>query len=289
MKELVVISGKGGTGKTTFVLALGSIFKGCVLADCDVDAADMFLVLNPEIKKEYEFSGGKKAFIDKTNCTECGKCIEVCEYNAISNDFVVDEIKCEGCGACVYFCPEKTIEFNEVVSGRVFISETRLGAFVHARLNPGMENSGKLVSRVRNEAKKIAIERGKNLIITDGSPGVGCPVISSISGADYVVIVSEPTVSGIHDLERVIDLLQHFKIKGGVIVNKYDLNPEKAKEIEEYCINSGIDFLGKIPYNIEVVLEAINNSKTIIEYNPESDVSLSIKTIGSKIANILKI
>ena len=289
MKELVVISGKGGTGKTTFVLALGSIFKGCVLADCDVDAADMFLVLNPEIKKEYEFSGGKKAFIDKTNCTECGKCIEVCEYNAISDDFVVDEIKCEGCGACVYFCPEKTIEFNEVVSGKVFISESRLGPFVHARLNPGMENSGKLVSRVRNEAKKIAIERGKNLIITDGSPGVGCPVISSISGADYVVIVSEPTVSGIHDLERVVDLLQHFKIKGGVVVNKYDLNPDKAKEIENYCNRFGVDFLGRIPYRIEEVLEAMNNSKTIVEHNPQGDVSLSVKAIGNEIATILKI
>ena len=289
MKELVVISGKGGTGKTTFVLALGSIFKGCILADCDVDAADMFLVLNPEIKQEYEFSGGKKAFIDKTNCTECGKCIEVCEYNAISDDFVVDEIKCEGCGACVYFCPEKTIEFNEVVSGKVFISESRLGPFVHARLNPGMENSGKLVSRVRNEAKKIAIERDKNLIITDGSPGVGCPVISSISGADYVVIVSEPTVSGIHDLERVVDLLQHFKIKGGVVVNKYDLNPDKAKEIEDFCDRFGVDFLGKIPYKIEEVLDAMNNSKTVVEYNPQSIVSQSIKNITDKIKNIVKI
>ena len=289
MKELVVISGKGGTGKTTFVLALGSIFKGCVLADCDVDAADMFLVLNPETKQEYEFSGGKKAFIDKTNCTECGKCIEVCEYNAISDNFVVDEIKCEGCGACVYFCPEKTIEFNEVVSGKVFISETRLGAFVHARLNPGMENSGKLVSRVRNEAKKIAIERDKNLIVTDGSPGVGCPVISSISGADYVVIVSEPTVSGIHDLERVVDLLQHFKIKGGVVVNKYDLNPDKAKEIEDFCNRFDVDFLGKIPYKIEEVLDAMNKSKTVIENNPQGILSHSIMNIADKIKNILKI
>ncbi len=289
MKELVVISGKGGTGKTTFVLALGSIFKDCVLSDCDVDAADMFLVLNPEVKQEYEFSGGKKAFIDKANCTECGKCIEVCEYDAISDDFIVDEIKCEGCGACVYFCPEKTIDFDEVVSGKVFISESRLGPFVHARLNPGMENSGKLVSRVRNEAKKIAIERDKNLIITDGSPGVGCPVISSVSGADYVVIVSEPTVSGIHDLERVVDLLQHFKIKGGVVVNKYDLNTEKAKEIEGYCGRFGVDFLGKIPYKIEEVLDAMNKSKTIIEDDPQSTVSQSVKNIAEKIKFILKI
>ncbi|BBB31833.1 cobyrinic acid a,c-diamide synthase [Thermotomaculum hydrothermale] len=289
MKELVVISGKGGTGKTTFVLALGSIFKNSVLADCDVDAADMFLVLNPSVKEEYEFSGGKKAFIDKTNCTECGKCIEVCEYNAISPDFVVDEIKCEGCGACVYFCPEKTIEFNEIVSGSVFISDTRLGPFVHARLKPGMENSGKLVSKVRNEAKKIAIEKNAELTLTDGSPGVGCPVISSISGADYVAIVTEPTVSGIHDLERVVDLLNHFKIKGGVIVNKWDLNPEKSNEVESLSNRMGIDFLGKIPYKIEDVLGAMNNSKTIIEYNPESEVSKSIKNIADKIKNIINI
>ncbi len=287
MKELVVISGKGGTGKTTFVLALGSIFKGSVLADCDVDAADMFLVLNPEVKESYDFSGGKKAFIDKTNCTECGKCIEVCEYDAISPDFVVDEVKCEGCGSCVYFCPEKTIEFNEVVSGKVFISETRLGPFVHARLKPGMENSGKLVSKVRNEAKKIAIEKGKEIILTDGSPGVGCPVISSISGADYVVVITEPTVSGIHDLERVIDLLQHFKITGGVVVNKWDLNPDKSHEIEGFCERLGVDFLGKIPYKIEDVLNAMNNSQTVIEYNPDCEVAKAIKNISARLRNIL--
>lgn len=287
MKEIVVISGKGGTGKTTFVLALGSLFKNIVLADCDVDAADMFLVLKPDVKTEYEFSGGKKAFIDKTACTECGKCIEVCEYDAISPDFVVDEIKCEGCGACVYFCPEKTIEFNEVVSGMVFISETRLGPFVHAKLNPGMENSGKLVSRVRNEAKKIAVEKEKDFILTDGSPGVGCPVISSISGADYVVIVSEPTVSGVHDLERVGDLLAHFKIKGGVVVNKWDLNKEKTDEIEEVSKKLRLDFLGKIPYEIDTVLAAMNNEKTVIEYNPRSEVSKSVKLIAEKLKSVI--
>ncbi len=280
MKEIVVISGKGGTGKTTFVLGLASFFKNSVLADCDVDAADMFLILEPEIKKEYQFSGGKKAYIDKTNCTECGRCIEVCEYNAISPDFVVDSIKCEGCGACVYFCPEKTIEFNEVVSGKVFVSETRLGPFVHARLNPGMENSGKLVSRVRNEAKQIAIDRGKEFILTDGSPGVGCPVISSISGADYVVVVTEPTVSGLHDLERVVDLLLHFKIRGGVVVNKWDLNPDKAFEIESVCKKFQVDFLGRIPYRIEDVLDAMNNSKTVVEHNPSGEVSQSIRDIA---------
>ncbi len=287
MKEVVVISGKGGTGKTTVVLALASLFKDVVLADCDVDAADMFLILEPEIKKGYNFVGGKKAFIDKTNCTECGKCIEVCEYNAISDDFVVDDVKCEGCGACVYFCPEKTIEFNDIVSGKVFISETRLGPFVHARLNPGMENSGKLVSRVRNEAKNIAIERGMKLILTDGSPGVGCPVISSISGADYVVLVSEPTVSGLHDLERVVDLIMHFKIKGGVVVNKWDLNVEKTAGIESFCKKTGIDVLGRIPYQIKPVVDAMNRGMTIIEYDKKCDVSVAVSGILNRLKSAI--
>lgn len=242
MKELVVISGKGGTGKTSIVASFAALAENAVLADCDVDAADLHLVLGPEVKQTSDFSGGKQASIVTQKCIGCGRCMDLCRFGAISFDgpandlvartFVVDPISCEGCKVCVQFCPVDAIEFKDSINGQWFISDTRFGPMVHARLGIAEENSGKLVTLIRKEAKRIADEQGKDLIIVDGSPGIGCPVIASIAGADLVLIVTEPTLSGKHDLERVAELARGFNIPILVCINKADINPEVANEIE---------------------------------------------------------
>jgi MinD superfamily P-loop ATPase len=242
LKELVVISGKGGTGKTSIVASFAALAENAVLADCDVDAADLHLVLGPEVKQTSDFSGGKQASIVTQKCIGCGRCMDLCRFGAISFDgpandlvartFVVDPISCEGCKVCVQFCPVDAIEFKDSINGQWFISDTRFGPMVHARLGIAEENSGKLVTLIRKEAKRIADEQGKDLIIVDGSPGIGCPVIASIAGADLVLIVTEPTLSGKHDLERVAELARGFNIPILVCINKADINPEVANEIE---------------------------------------------------------
>lgn len=267
MKELTIISGKGGTGKTSITAAFASLAKSKVMADCDVDAADLHLILKPEIKYREKFYGGRIAYINKDLCTECGKCREVCQFDAISEDYIVDPISCEGCSVCVHFCPVNAIDFTEHLNGEWFISETRFGPLVHAKLGVAEENSGKLVSLVRQQAKLLAEEKKLDFVIIDGAPGVGCPVISSITGADAVLVVTEPTLSGLHDLKRVVQLSYgHFHIPTFVCVNKYDLNIDISDKIEKFCQIENIDFVGKIIYD-KIVTQAMVQGKSIIEFS----------------------
>jgi len=232
MKELVIISGKGGTGKTSLMAAFASLAGNMVLCDADVDAADLHLITAPRVKERHDFQGGHTAIINQDKCTQCGICQDLCKWNAVSDDFEVDSIACEGCGVCVYLCPEKAIDFPLNTCGEWFISDTGFGPMVHARLGIAEENSGKLVSLVRKKAKELADEKKLDLILTDGPPGVGCPVIAAIGGASGVLIVTEPTVSGKHDMERVVRLAAHFKVPAMVCVNKYDLNLDQTHAIE---------------------------------------------------------
>ncbi len=264
MKELVVISGKGGTGKTSITGALTTLMPNTMLADCDVDAPDLHLLLQPHIQKKTPFSGGKVARIDKSKCTECGICREVCRFDAITPDYVVEEISCEGCGVCVWNCPENAIAFEERDSGEWYVSTTRFGDMVHARLHPGEENSGKLVTQMRQAARELGKEKGADYMLVDGPPGVGCPVISSIGGADLLLIVTEPTRSAIHDMQRALQLAQHFKVRASICINKYDLNEEMTREIEKYCQANDLPVLGTIAFNKEFVASQIKG-KAVLE------------------------
>jgi len=265
VRQIVIISGKGGTGKTVITGAFAALAKNKVMADCDVDAADLYLLLKPSIKETREFRSGKTAFIDKTKCVECGKCIELCRFSAIREDFIVSGVSCEGCAFCSFACPSNAIEMKENVAGEWFISDTRFGPMVHAKLAAAEENSGKLVSLVRNEARKLAEKTNADWVIIDGAPGIGCPVIASLSGIDLAVVVTEPTLSGLHDADRVIRVAKHFGVLVKVIVNKYDLNPDMAKKIEEYCKKNEITLLGKVPFD-KCVVESVVEGTTIIEY-----------------------
>jgi len=286
MKEIVIISGKGGTGKTSIVSSFAALAENKVLADCDVDAADLHLILSPEIKEKEEFLAGKNAVIDRDICNSCGRCIEVCRFDAISDDYVIDPIDCEGCGVCAYFCPVEAIEMKEKTAGRLFISDTRYGPLFHAKLNIAEDNSGKLVTRVKEEAKKHAKEHGCELVLVDGPPGIGCPVISSVSGANVLLIVTEPTVSGIHDLKRVLELANHFRIKSSVCINKYDINKDVSDEIKAYCLKNNIDVAGEIPYDLDFT-NAMIEGKSIVEYS-DGDASDKVKKIWERVYNAVK-
>lgn len=276
MKELVVISGKGGTGKTSIVAAFAALAKKAVLADCDVDAADLHLLLQPDIKQSHDFSGGKLASVITEKCIGCGRCEEVCNFDAAifngpANDVVeitytIDSIACEGCSVCVHFCPVDAIEFKDAINGKWFVSDTRFGPMLHAKLGIAEENSGKLVSLIRKEAKRIAAEQNRNLIIVDGSPGIGCPVIASIAGADLVLVVTEPTIAAQHDLDRVAELTEHFKIPTVVCINKYDINVKIAKAIEKESLERNLKVVGKIAYDVAVTKAQIA-AKSIVEYS----------------------
>ncbi len=282
MKELVILSGKGGTGKTSLTAAFAAICKKSVLCDADVDAADLHLLMSPEIKQTTDFLGGGLAIIDPEKCTECGQCIELCRFNAISDDFVVDKIDCEGCGVCVDLCPEKAIDFPTQICGQWFVSDTRFGPMIHARLGIAEENSGKLVALVRQQAKEFAKKNSIDLLLTDGPPGVGCPVIASIGGATAIVIVTEPTVSGIHDMERALELAKFFKVPAMIIVNKYDLNPDMTEQIEQSVKKRGLTFIGKIPFDPDFTKSMVQ-AKTIMEYEDNSDISLKVKEVWERI------
>ncbi len=259
MKELIVISGKGGTGKTSLTAAFAALAHEAVLADCDVDAADLHLVLEPSVRQVSDFSGGKQAAIDAQKCIGCGRCEDMCRFDAIRHNgpgntiavktYTVDPVSCEGCKVCVEFCPVQAIAFNNAINSQWFISDTRFGPMVHAKLGIAEENSGKLVTLIRQKAKELATERQANLLIADGSPGIGCPVIASITGADLVLIVTEPTLSGRHDLERVADLTASFGIRTLLCINKADINPEITAQIEEEARQRGITAVGEIPYD----------------------------------------
>jgi MinD superfamily P-loop ATPase len=286
MKELIVISGKGGTGKTSLIAAFASLAENKVLCDADVDAADLHLLMDPHISKRADFKSGHTANIDKNKCTECGLCLDLCKFSAISNDFKVNHIDCEGCGVCVYFCPEKAIGFPENTCGQWFHAETRFGPMIHARLGIAEENSGKLVTLVRQESKNLADEKDLDLILTDGPPGVGCPVIASIGGASAVLIVTEPTLSGIHDMERVAQLANHFNMSAMVCVNKFDLNLDLTRDIENFAKDEGMSCLGRIPFD-PIFTKAMIQGKTIIEYNRESKAGQAVQEIYNTLSNKL--
>ena len=276
MKEVVVLSGKGGTGKTSVVGSLAALTRGKVLADCDVDAADLHLLLKPRVKKETEFWSGQVACIDEERCTQCGLCQELCRFDAIK-DLKVDPVSCEGCGFCFHICPAEAITMEENLSGYWFISDTRYGPLVHARLGIAQENSGKLVAQVRQQAKQIAEERNLDYIISDGPPGIGCPVISSLSGASLALLVTEPTLSGIHDLERVLGVCRHFGVMAVVCINKYDLNEENTRQIESYCLNQEIRVAARIPFD-NAVTEAMVRGVPVVEYS-DGKVSREIEKL----------
>ncbi len=269
MKELVVISGKGGTGKTSVLGSFAALAQDAVFADCDVDAADLHLILKPEVQKREIFKSGHEAVIRPVDCIGCGRCEEVCRFAAVGRHedvFRIDASACEGCGVCVHFCPANAIDFPEAVCGEWFVSTTRFGSMVHARLGIGAENSGKLVSVVRKEARQIAEAQGAEFLLVDGPPGIGCPVIASITGADAVLIITEPTVAGEHDLERVLGLAKHFQIPASVCVNKWDINPDMTLRIEAVASQAGATVSGRIPYDHSIT-EAQIHGQSVVEYN----------------------
>ena len=274
MKEITVLSGKGGTGKTSVTASLAVLAKNAVLTDCDVDAPDLHMLLKPEILETQEFSASKVAIIDEDTCVHCEKCEEHCRFDAIQKQ-VVDPILCEGCGVCVYICPVAAVRIEKRTSGHAFISKTKYGLMSHALLNPGEENSGKLVTLVRQNAKKVAEKENCELIINDGPPGIGCPVIASLGGVTLGLVVVEPTLSGIHDMERALGLLNHFKISAVVCVNKYDINEKNTARIVNFCESNGIEVVGKIPFD-SIVTEAMIAGKPILEYSPKCAVSKAI-------------
>ncbi len=286
MRELVVISGKGGTGKTSLVASFAALAERAVLADCDVDAADLHLILDPTIETREPFVGGQEPHLHPARCTGCGECVKLCRFGAIHRNGQaegsppeIDMIDCEGCGVCARFCPERAIEMRPAVNGEWFVSSTRFGPMVHARLGIAQENSGKLVTLVRQQARFVAVEKDCTQIIVDGSPGIGCPVIASITGADMVLAVTEPTKSGLHDLDRVAQLARHFSVPMCVVINKWDLNPDMADAVEESSTGWGADVLGRIRYDPAVTTAQIAH-KSIVEQTDEG--------IGKEIRQIWK-
>jgi len=282
MKEIIILSGKGGSGKTIITSAFASLANNKVMVDCDVDAADLHLILNPVIKEKGIFKSGVTAEINKDLCRECGRCIRACRFNSISHDFIVDPLSCEGCHFCKIVCPADAITLHENKSGEWFISESRFGPFVHAELGIAEENSGKLIALIKEKAKNLAEKISADWIIVDGSPGIGCPVTSALTGASAAVIVIEATQSGLHDARRVIEVARHFKIPIFAIINKYDLNNQLTLEIESYCKDNNIILLGKIKFD-KIVVESIVACQSIIEYSKENEVSKTISNIWEKL------
>ena len=284
MVEIVVLSGKGGTGKTSLTAAFAHLSGNHVLCDLDVDAPDLHLLLHPEKFKSEKFYSGHEARILPDKCEDCGLCRDMCRYGAViatKSGPRIDPLKCEGCKVCVSFCPAGAIDFPEKYCGDWYLSDTRFGWMAHAQLFPGEENSGKLVALLRNEAKALAEQKGLSKILSDGPPGIGCPVISSLSGASLAVIVTEPTPSGHHDLERIIGLCNHFQVPASVIINKFDLNPGITRKIETLCASHGLELLGALPHD-EAVVHAMVQGQTITEYRNNA-FSETLRQIWSKI------
>lgn len=289
MKQFVVLSGKGGTGKTSITAAFAHLAHSdsvrAVLADADVDAANLELVLSPRILEEHEFTGGKVARIIQEKCVQCGICRQVCRFDAIlkeENIYEVDRIGCEGCAACVYQCPADAIVMEEQLAGHWYRSTSRYGPLFHAALYPAQENSGKLVTLVRQQARLLAMEESYPLLLVDGPPGIGCPVISAITGADMTLIIAEPTMAGVHDLERTVQLAQHFKIEVMVCINKADVYAEGTAQIEEYCRHQEIEVVGRIPFDSNVT-EAMVNGEPVTAYRSGSAASMEIQALWEKL------
>jgi MinD superfamily P-loop ATPase len=291
VKQITVISGKGGTGKTVLTASFAALAKDKVMADCDVDASDLHLLLHPQMKQTHQFKGGMKAILNEEKCTGCGKCIEVCRFDAIrekngQSTVVIDPVACEGCQVCALICPYEAIRMEENVSGEWYISETKYGPMVHAKLGVAQENSGKLVTVVRKNARDIAQKNHLGLVVVDGPPGIGCPVIASITGVDLVVIVTEPTFSAISDLERVLSLARHFKIQSVVLINKSDINLQNTQKIEDFCRQEKIEVAGKLPFD-NVFTQAMVEGKTIIEYG-DSNLAEKIDNLWQKISTRIR-
>ena len=284
MKELTIISGKGGTGKTSIVGSFASLAKNFVLADVDVDAADLHLIIASQIKQRFDFMGGHKAIIDPERCTQCGDCLERCQFDAI-NDFSIDTIACEGCGVCVHFCPSNAIDFPQRKCGEWFISNTAYGPMVHARLGIAEENSGLLVSTVRKAARELAENENRDLIIADGPPGIGCPVIASITGASAILIITEPTLSGLHDLKRVAELSKFLKVPGMLCINKFDLNPDMSNTLLNTALAYQLTEVGKVPYDPSVT-KAMVSGKSPIDFSNGS-ASQAIRQVWENVSRFL--
>jgi len=289
MKQLVIISGKGGTGKTLLSACFAALVDNKIMADCDVDAANLYLLLHPENQETHSFFGLDKAKIDPEKCTGCGECVPVCRFDAISEvseaNFVVDRVSCEGCTVCSLICPTEAIRMEKTKAGEWYVSQTSYGLFVHAKLGIGEENSGKLVTEVKKNAKQLAEKNGNDLVILDGPPGTGCPVIASLSGADLALVVTEPTPSGIHDMKRVIQVAHHFGIKTACCINKYDLNISNTSQIQDWCDEQSIPLLGKIPYD-ESVTTSLMKGVPFVERTHNSTAE-AIKTLCEQMLNLL--
>jgi MinD superfamily P-loop ATPase len=282
MRQITVLSGKGGTGKTSLTASFAVLANNAIVADCDVDAPDLHLLLHPQPIETLQFWGSKLAVIDPEKCVKCGLCQPQCRFNAITDEILVDTVACEGCGVCVAVCPQKAVILTERICGSAFISKISHGYMSHALLNPGEANSGKLVTLVRQNAKNLVAKHCLSLVLIDGPPGIGCPVIASISGVDAALIVTEPTMSGIHDLKRVLQLLNHFNLPCYVCVNMYDVNFDNTEKIESFCRKNSVQVVGRIPFDPQVT-EAMVNGKTIVEYSPKSRAALEIKRIFEKL------
>ncbi len=284
----MIISGKGGTGKTVIAASVAALAKKKVMGDCDVDASNLYLLLNHKIKEKYNFYAGLIPIIDLEKCTNCGCCRQVCRFDAIkkiNGQTVIDLISCEGCGLCALVCPMQAIQMKENLCGEWYISETNYGPLVHARLGIAEENSGKLVTLVRQNAQKIAKKNNLELIIVDGPPGIGCPLIATLSGANLAAVVTEPTLSGIHDLERVIKVAQHFGVKTAVIINKFDINLENTAKITKWCKDTQVEIIGKIHFD-NVITEALVKGLPVVEYC-DNKVAVEIKDIWQKLEHLI--
>ncbi|MFO7638109.1 MAG: ATP-binding protein [bacterium] len=266
-RRLTIVSGKGGTGKTVVSASFAVLAGDCVLADCDVDAADLHLLFQPELLERHEFSGGGIAARDLGACNDCGQCREVCRFGAVADSFEIDPVACEGCGFCARVCPTGAIKMQASINGEWYVSRVRCGMMVHARLGPAEENSGKLVTAVRKRAAELAEERNARYVIADGPPGIGCPVIASITGADMVLGVAEPSLCGIHDLKRVVEVAARFRIPVGCLVNRFDINPDNARELEVWCRDHGVAVVGRVPYD-EMVMKAVVAGRAVVEAGP---------------------
>lgn len=288
MKQLVILSGKGGTGKTSVAAALAHLASEempIVLADADVDAANLELVLEPTKLEEHVFMGGQVAIIDPDRCTLCGRCDQVCRFDAVipeADTYRIDPLACEGCASCVYQCPEEAIHTEEQQAGLWFHSDTRFGPLFHAHLFAGQENSGKLVTMVKQQGRLLALDEGRELLLVDGPPGIGCPVISASAGADLALLVTEPTVSGVHDLERILGTVNHFRVPALVLINKADVNPAHASGIEAYCQAQGIEMVGKLPYDT-IFTEAMVHGQPVTVYQPDGPMATALRKMWARV------
>lgn len=295
MKQLIILSGKGGTGKTIITAAFahlasqGRFASQVILADADVDAANLELVLQPQLLEEQVFKGGQLAVIDQDTCSSCGDCQAVCRFDAINfadGLYLVDPIACDGCAACVYQCPTESIVMHEQVVGKFYMSESRYGPLYHANLFPGQENSGKLVTLVKQRARLQALDENRQLVIVDGPPGIGCPVISATSGADLALIVAEPTVAGVQDMHRVLQTVQHFGVRAMVCINKADIYSAGTDEIESVCREKGIEIVGRIPFDLTVA-SAMVAGEAVTAFRPKAPSSIAIAAVWEEVIQSL--